>query len=246
MWIFHRRSRPLLCLILQPDHLILSVIDRKGWLARGDDHHQLQAYERRKFENNEFYQSRIFNYQSIARYLMQFMCAHHIKNPALAIAIDGSCVTEHLMCCVVEHETDGIATVGCDTIKNGYHSSYLGRCQYAKNYAAHYQCSIDEPNVLQCHLLASLVKLPLVYLTSYVCTQLSAFSYRNGAVTVPVAPGDKNSLNAYVQGGIKTYDITHHVEVSRELTIDVVCEKENIIAAFGLFLLGNRTHEKFR
>jgi len=226
--------------------MVLSFIDRNLWLANFGHHCQLQAYRRIKLENNEFYESHIFNYQLLINYILQFVYDFKIKHPSVVVSVDGPSILEQLVYHNIENENGESKSLWCDKTKNNWQRYYLGNCHCIDNVEVYYQCSIPHGNLLQYHLLILMAQMRLIHLTTHTFAQLRALIYRNGLIKIALSPDDeKNSLHSYLDEGIKTYDVTHHMKISRDIDIDIVNEKNYLIASFGLYLLGNQANEKF-
>ncbi|HJZ24425.1 MAG TPA: hypothetical protein VJ201_08310 [Candidatus Babeliales bacterium] len=243
---FFSRPSSILCIAISTDNMVLSFIDRNLWLANFGHHCQLQAYRRIKLENNEFYESHIFNYQLLINYILQFVYDFKIKHPSVVVSVDGPSILEQLVYHNIENENGESKSLWCDKTKNNWQRYYLGNCHCIDNVEVYYQCSIPHGNLLQYHLLILMAQMRLIHLTTHTFAQLRALIYRNGLIKIALSPDDeKNSLHSYLDEGIKTYDVTHHMKISRDIDIDIVNEKNYLIASFGLYLLGNQANEKF-
>ncbi len=230
-------AKNIITITLNPDEMILAHIKQEfiSIASRTYAPHQVHAYEKINFTNNEFYNAHIFNMKFLVEQTTNFIKKNRITSPICALAVEGPTVKEVL----AYHESPDAPTSEEKIPEN---IQFIGKNIPDNNYVS-YRCAIPAEHVWQYNLFALLIGTTMAELTTISMARIRAFIYKRGTALLPAQPTGNLTLVTYLATGLKSYELINHVKPIRELKIDYVNEEQNLITHFGLYLRGKESHE---
>ncbi|MEX0672092.1 MAG: hypothetical protein WD068_01940 [Candidatus Babeliales bacterium] len=196
----------------------------------------IQAFETHNYTNNELIDGKIFNHAQMRHDIHTFLQQHQIKKPFLALGI----TPPHEKILFTPAQTLSADQFFADESDQHTQSNSLYCGPTPNNQHLHYTCSLRHADLLHYKLLAHLMGLSLIQLTTINAALLHALCHKG----LLDQKNQEESLQNYIKRSLNHYTLGEQVMISDILSNQIDDHKEVVVSCLGLFLLGRRRNGK--
>jgi hypothetical protein len=239
MWPFLSNTHEIVSIGIRPESIVCSWITST---KKSRAPYILRAYERMPIDTSVYNQGILFNFTTCTSFFKNFLEKHNITRAFITCSLSGSHITEFIL----DTHSASPATHEFPLQKlNKLMWDY--RYLYPKEDARYalYACGISRQLLAQYQLLALSANLNLTLLTTEFMTHLEAYkhlygkAFRRAQLARDMLTHDNRILSIFTQDTLRRI-----LTIDPSLQLNSEHEKENLITALGLFLIGkSHSHE---